>query len=141
MISLAHITRQLIETAETSINIGDGFTLQCYGKVYKLVRAGTNTILGGVAIYQYDPGQGMQPLGMASTVPAVRDIWLDDSIRKTGVGRLMLSALIKRYGSLRSDPTGQTSASAERMWRALGAVSLTTQDKGYGDSWFALPNP
>jgi len=122
--------RQLIDEA-TEADLGDGFKLVGYtDTIYKAMLG--DQLVGSLYLDLTD---------RRSSVPAVREIRVYDDARGKGLGRRMLTALLKIHPVIRSDPTGSTSDEAARMWDALGAYHLLTTDRGYGDSWYALPNP
>lgn len=58
------------------------------------------------------------------TGPAVGDIKLDKDSRGMGLARKALPQLVKHYGSLTSDPQGNTSDAAAKMWVALRAKEV-----------------
>lgn len=106
--------------------------------VFKPINAFSYVLLDGtkevgwVAMFSYaiNDNADIPP----SPVPAVRDVALDDDYRGLGLGRLMLKALVKHLGEVRSDPEGVTSYEASKMWSAIGGAR--GDPNRHGDSCF-----
>lgn len=109
-----------------------------HGLIFKPLNAFSYVLLKGakevgwLALFKYqiNDNRDIPP----SKIPAVRDIALDEDYRGLGLGRLMLTALIKHLGEVRSDPEGITSPEAARMWVAIGGVQ--GDPERHGDSSF-----
>ena len=54
--------------------------------------------------------------------PSIYAIW------GKGYGSQMVKALVSHYGGLTSDPTGNTSGDAQRMWERLGAEQVPSKN-------------
>lgn len=71
--------------------------------------------LGEVSIYLTYP-----------TGPSINDIRIDKELRNKGIGRSIVKLLVKHYGSLSSDPQGNTSPDAIKMWQSVNAEKIPT---------------
>lgn len=124
------------ESVEDSIDLGNGYQLM-----------NLDGPKGGSTSWRWKAYDKDGNLGLTLYLSKTPDseVWAITDVRAyhrgKGLGRLALKALIERGLHLRSSPTGDTSDEAERMWKSLGARSLRYDDQGYGNSWYALPNP
>lgn len=55
--------------------------------------------------------------------------------RGLGLGRKSIRLLIKKYGQLSSDPQGNTSDLAIKMWKSIGAEKRYTDKNTKGWFW------
>jgi hypothetical protein len=126
-------TRQMVsEMVGEELDLGDGFVMRRVGDNMFKVYSTDGTL--ALSIYLVKTRD--------SEIVAVRDIMvMDDKFYGLGLGRRALIKLVELYGQLRSDPTGQTSDDAERMWKSIGALPLLNADRGFGQSHYAFPNP
>lgn len=135
--SAAAIIFQLVSESNlefgTEIDLGDGYTLKNHG--------GSWTSLWRWKVWK----DGDLACSICLSKTPDSEIWAIQDIeafhRGKGLGRRSIKALLDRGLKLRSSPYGNTSGDAEKMWKTLGARSLRYDDKGFGKSWYALPNP
>lgn len=78
--------------------------------------------VGGISLHHYT--------GIGHTIAQID---VRNSHRGQGLGGLAVKALAKHYGKLSSDPQGNTSNAAKKMWERLGAKKVSTDKntKGY----------
>jgi hypothetical protein len=60
---------------------------------------------------------------------------VERSARGLGLARQAVDALVSRYGKLSSDPQGNTSADAHKMWAAVGGRKVETDKNTRGFYW------
>jgi GNAT superfamily N-acetyltransferase len=111
------------------IDIGNGFYFQDTtnpkfvgeSSEGKLHQEGTDKLVGYLATYIYPE------VGHTIAAIVVYPNWRGQSL-----GEKMVKAFVKLHGSLASDPQGNTSATARRMWRRLGAEEVPTNKNTQG---------
>ena len=111
------------------IDLGDGFYFQdrtnpkfaADSSEGELRKEGTDKLIGYLATYVY-PGIGHTIAGI-TVYPEWRGQYL---------GEKMVKAFVQLHGSLASDPQGNSSDAASRMWKRLGAEKIPTDKNTKG---------
>lgn len=111
------------------IDLGNGFYFQDLTKPKfaaassegELRKEGTDKLVGYLWTYIY-PEIGHTIAGI-TVYPEWRGQYL---------GEKMVKAFVQLHGSLASDPQGNTSPQARRMWRRLGAEEIPTDQNTQG---------
>jgi len=68
-----------------------------------------------------------------TNIPWIKSSRINSKFRGHGYGRLAMKVLIRHYGVLRSDLTGNISQDAEKAWKAIGAKRLSPRNRRYLD--------
>jgi ribosomal protein S18 acetylase RimI-like enzyme len=122
---------RLLASNSREIDLGSGFTL-VETTNYKFADEGSEWNL----YYEWAPGERVGYLATyiyPDIGHTIGEIYVMIRVKGRGAGEKMVRALVDVYGSLSSDPQGNTSDAAVRMWQRMGAEKIPTDKntKGY----------
>lgn len=120
------------------VDLEDGFYIQnlsASGGYYRweMCKEGERNRVGFLITY-FNPE--FYPTEATKFGHQIADIGVDSRWRGQGMGEKMVKAFVQLKGGLTSDPTGNTSKAAMRMWERLGAEKIPISKSKNSNGFF-----